>query len=89
MNIGGGKGISNLDVLKRLKKITNKDVRINFLDKRKGDHPFLVCNINKANNLLRWKPKFSKIDNILRDEIRWSNFLIKKNIIRKYQSVQK
>ena len=89
VNIGGGKGTSNLEVLKRLKRITNKDVKINFLDKRKGDHPFLVCNINKANTLLGWKPKFSKIDNILRDEIRWSNFLIKKNIIRKYQSVQK
>ena len=89
VNIGGGKGISNQEVLKKLKRIINTDININFLKKRKGDHPFLVCNIDKANKLLRWSPKFSKIDNILRDEIRWSNFLIKKNIIRKYQSVQK
>ena len=65
---------------------TKKEV---FLTKRKGDQPVLVCNIEKAKKRLKWKLRFSKIENIFKDEIKWSKFFIKKKFIRKYLSVQK
>ena len=89
INIGSGEGTSNKDVILTLKKIINKKIKTVFLNKRKGDQPALVCNIEKAKKQLKWKPRFSKIDNILKDEIKWSKFLIKKKLIRKYLSVQK
>ena len=89
INIGSGEGISNKNVLHTLAKILNKKIKISLLKKRKGDQPVLVCSIYKAKKILKWKPRFSKIENILKSEINWSNFLIKKNITRKYISVQK
>ena len=70
-------------------KILNQKINIIFLKKRKGDQPILVCSIDKAKKILKWKPRYSKIETILKDEISWSNFLIKKNINRKFLSVQK
>ena len=78
VNIGSGRGVSNKEVLINLTKIINRKIKIEFIKKRKGDQPFLVCSINKAKKFLNWNPRFSKINNILKDEIRWSNFLIKK-----------
>jgi len=89
INIGSGGGTSNKKVILTLNKILRKKIKTVFLNKRKGDQPILVCDINKAKKLLNWKPKFSKINNILKDEINWSKFLIKKKLIRKYLSVQK
>ena len=89
INIGSGEGISNKNVLHTLAKILNKKIKISLLKKRKGDQPVLVCSIYKAKKILKWRPRFSKIENILKSEINWSNFLIKKNITRKYISVQK
>tara|TARA_Y100000816_G_scaffold292431_1_gene287646 strand:+ start:2286 stop:3272 length:987 start_codon:yes stop_codon:yes gene_type:complete len=89
VNIGNGKGTSNNEVILKLKKIIKKNIKLNFKKKRQGDHPFLVCSISKAKKVLKWNPKFSKIENILKDEIKWSKFLIKRNIKRKYQIVQK
>jgi len=89
LNIGGGKGISNKNVIVCLKKILNKDIKISYLNKRKGDQPILFCNIKKAKKMINWEPKNSKISNILKDEVIWARYLIKKKIKRKYLSVQK
>ena len=89
LNIGSGCGTSNKKVISSLSKIIEKKIETIFLNKRKGDQPTLVCNIDKAKKSLNWKPKFSKIDNILKDEIKWSKFLIKNKFVRKYLSVQK
>ena len=48
-----------------------------------------MCNVNKAKQLIKWNPDNSKIDKILKDEIEWANFLIKKNVNRKFLNVQK
>ena len=89
INIGSGSGTSNKKVISTLSKIIRKKIKTIFLNKRKGDQPILVCNIDKAKRSLNWKPKSSKIDNILKDEINWSKFLIKNKLVRKYLSVQK
>ena len=89
LNIGNGKGISNSQILSSLKKILKKKIKVEYLDRRKGDQPFLVCNVNKAKQLIKWNPDNSKIDKILKDEIEWANFLIKKNVNRKFLNVQK
>ena len=89
INIGSGSGTSNKKVISTLSKIIRKKIKTTFLNKRKGDQPILVCNIDKAKRSLNWKPKSSKIDNILKDEINWSKFLIKNKLVRKYLSVQK
>jgi UDP-glucose 4-epimerase len=89
INVGSGQGISNNDVLKNLNELIQSKIKIKYLKKRKGDQPFLVCNINKVKKILKWSPKNSSIKKILSDEIVWTKYLISKKIYRKYLSVQR
>ncbi len=89
INIGNGGGITNKEIVLHLSKILNKKINYQFLQRRKGDHPYLICNILKAKRKINWKPKYSKVNTILSDEIKWSKYLIKNNIIRKFVNVQK
>ncbi len=89
INIGNGKGITNREILLNLKKILKKKINYKFMQKRKGDHPYLICNISKAKRKINWEPKYSKVINILNDEIKWSKYLIKNKFIRKFANVQK
>ena len=82
LNIGNGRGLSNKDIMNKLGKIIKKKVLIKYAKRRVGDSPFLVCNIKKAKQFLNWTPLYSKIQNILKDEIIWSKFLIKNKIFR-------
>lgn len=81
-NLGNGKGFSINQVINKLAKILKKKLKIIFLKRRKGDVPFLVCNIRKAKNKLKWSPKKSKLKDILLDDIIWNNFLLKKKFFR-------
>ena len=89
INIGNGQGITNKEILLNLGKILKKKINYQYLQRRKGDHPFLVCNISRAKRKINWTPKHSKVKNILIDEIKWSKYLIKNNFIRKFANVQK
>ena len=55
-----------------------------FFPKRKGDQPKLVCNIQKSKRVLNWRPRYSSLNNIIKNEMVWSNFLIKKKYNRKF-----
>jgi len=83
LNIGNGIGLSNKDIILELQKINNKNVFFDYTKRRIGDSAFLVCNIKKVKKILNWKPLYSNIRTILKDEIYWSNFLAKKKIYRK------
>lgn len=84
LNLGNGKGNSNLDILKCIMKISKKKMLFRFFPKRKGDQPKLVCNIQKSKRVLNWRPRYSSLNNIIRNEMVWSNFLIKKKYNRKF-----
>ena len=89
LNIGNGEGVSNRDVILSLNNYFGYKILINYLKKRKGDQPILVCDIRKAKKILNWKPKNSFIKKILLDEIKWAKYLKKKNIKRRFLNVQK
>ena len=49
----------------------------------------LVCSIKKAEKILGWKPYYSNIEKIIKDEIWWYNYLKKKRYPRKYILMKK
>ena len=57
-----------------------------MVKRRKGDVDFLVCSNSKAKRFLNWKPKFSQIDNIIKDEILWIKKLVKNRKFRKFKN---
>jgi UDP-glucose 4-epimerase len=70
-NIGTNNGYSVLDILRRTRKITNKDINYKISPRRKGDPAQLVANSDKIISDLKWKPKFSNINNIIKTSYEW------------------
>ena len=83
LNVGNGNTISNLDILKALKKITKKNIKFKFIKKRKGDHPRLLCNTDKAKKIIGWDSKNSNLRKIILDEIFWNKYLQQRGMKRK------
>lgn len=70
-NLGTGKGISIIEVIKAAGLITNKKIKIVIKNRRKGDVPILVADAKKANNELNWQPKHSDINTIIETAWLW------------------
>jgi UDP-glucose 4-epimerase len=82
INLGSNKGVSNKEILKNIEIILNKKIIINYLDRRRGDVPYLICNSSRALKLLKWKARMSSIKQIIIDDIKWNRFLLKNKIVR-------
>ena len=83
LNIGNGKGLSNKEIIFQLQEVIKKKIFFEYTKRRKGDSAFLVCNISKVKSKLKWRPLYSDIKNILKDDVYWNTFLVKKRIFRK------
>ena len=59
LNIGTGKGISVLDLVRNFEKINKIEIPIRFMERRKGDVPILVADNKLACEKLDWYPKKS------------------------------
>ena len=87
INIGSSSRNTNMEILKKIEKITKIKSLYNIVDRRKGDVDLLICSNSKAKKVLNWEPQKSNINTIIRDEIRWVKFLIKnqqKRIFKNY-----
>ena len=70
-NIGNEKGISVLEVIDYAKKITGKDFKVKFSDRRKGDPPVLVADSTKIKSVLGWRSNYHKLEDILTTAWKW------------------
>ena len=86
INIGSQSKITNLEILNLVQKITKSPSNYEIANNRNGDVANLSCSISKAKKLLNWKPTNSKIRKIIKDEIMWVEYLIKKNIKRTFKN---
>ena len=87
INIGSSSRNTNMEILKKIEKITKIKSFYNIVNRRKGDVDLLVCSNSKAKKILNWEPQKSNINNIIKGEIRWAKFLIKnhqKRIFKNY-----
>jgi len=74
-NIGGGidNSISILELFDMLEKKLNIQLKFEKLRPRAGDQKFYVSNIDKAKDLIKWKPEVS-IDEGIDKMIEWVSF---------------
>ncbi len=70
-NLGNEHGTSVLEVINSVKKVTGKEFRVIFTDRRVGDPAKLVGSSGKAKKILGWKPVYSDIDVIVQHAWRW------------------
>lgn len=71
-NLGSGIATSNRELLNTIQKYTGP-MEIVEMDKRPGDPPTLIADIDRTINELGWMPKHSAIDNIVRTAVQWYN----------------
>ena len=83
-NLGSGVSYSVKEVIDCSFKMLKKNTEIKYLKKRKYDSSKLVCDIQKAKNILNWKPLYSNIKKIIKDEIWWFNYLKKNKKTRRF-----
>ena len=74
-NCGYGNGYSVKEVIDTYNKILDKKIKSKIGSRRPGDSKMIVANPNKFNKTLNWKPKFDKLDYILKTAYEWEKKL--------------
>jgi UDP-glucose 4-epimerase len=70
-NLGTGRGYSVLQVIRAVAKVTGRLVPVVYGPRRPGDPPRLVAKSAKARRVLRWKPRHSGLEEIVRTAWGW------------------
>lgn len=70
-NLGNEEGTSVLNVIDSVKRITGKDFKVNYVDRRSGDPAVLIGSSRKAKDILGWQPLYTDIDKIVEHAWKW------------------
>ena len=70
-NLGNGDGASVREVIRTCEQVTGKAIRAVEKPRRAGDPPRLVASAEKAIRELGWKPRFSKLREIVASAWAW------------------
>ena len=70
-----------MEILKKIEKMTLIKSIYKIIKRRKGDVDLLTCSVKKAKKILNWRPIFSNINSILKDELLWVKYLKRVNRI--------
>lgn len=70
-NLGNQKGYSVLEVIDLARKITGHPIPSRISNRRPGDPPILIASNNLAKRELKWKPKLSSLENIIKSQWEW------------------
>ena len=70
-NVGYGRGYSVLEVIAAVKKVSGKDFKVVFGERRKGDPPQLVACVNRLKHDLGWKPKVDDLELVISHALAW------------------
>lgn len=70
-NLGTGEGITVLELIDAVKRITGREFNVFLEGRRPGDPDALVADNSKAKAVLGWDPVHSSIDNIIRTAWIW------------------
>lgn len=74
-NVGYGKGFSVKEIVDTVKLVTKKTFTVIETARREGDPACLVADIDDISSNLNYKPKFNKLELIIKDAIvdKWTN----------------
>lgn len=77
LNLGTAKGISVLQLIDSIERVTGKEIKTVNATRRPGDPPRLIGSMEKAKKILGWNPTNSQIDTIILHAWNWHRKLIK------------
>ncbi|MDR2795909.1 MAG: UDP-glucose 4-epimerase GalE [Spirochaetaceae bacterium] len=65
VNLGGGNGISVLEMIESARRITGKDIKYRVTERRPGDPAKMTASSEKARELMGWKALYSDMETIV------------------------
>lgn len=71
LNLGAGKGYSNIEVVDTVKEISGKNFPITIAPRRAGDPPIIFADSTKAKNILKFIPQYSDLHTIVKSAWMW------------------
>ncbi len=71
MNLGTGVGTSVREVIGAVERIAGRPVPVAFRQRRPGDPPILVAEVERARAVLRWEPRYRIVDDIVATAWAW------------------
>lgn len=71
LNLGNGKGYSNLEVVRTCSEVTGHPVEVDLGPRRTGDPAVLVASHERAEQELGWVPQRGDLRTIIEDAWRW------------------
>lgn len=66
VNLGTGTGYSVLDIIKKVEKISRKNIEYCVVDRRSGDPDTLIAKADLAKSLIGWDGQYSDLDTIIK-----------------------
>lgn len=70
-NLGTGKALSVMEIIKSVEKISGQKIEIVVAPRRDGDPQILIADPSRAQSILDWKCNYSSIDNIIKTALEW------------------
>jgi UDP-glucose 4-epimerase len=70
-NLGNGRGFSVREVIESARRVTGHPIPVEAQPRRPGDPAVLVASSEKAIRDLRWKPRYTQLDDIIRTAWLW------------------
>lgn len=71
LNCGYGRGYSVLDVIDAVRRISGRDLPVQFSQRRPGDPPILIADVTQIRDVLGWEPQFANLDVIVSHALAW------------------
>lgn len=70
-NLGNGNGFSVKEVIETAREITGNEIKAVEAERRQGDPPILIGSSHKAKEVLKWKPKYGDLSQIVETAWNW------------------
>lgn len=70
-NLGNGEGFSVKEVIESCRRVTGADIRFNVGPRREGDPAELVGSATRAREVLGWRPRHARLDDIVATAWKW------------------
>ena len=70
-NLGNGNGFSVKEVIDTCKKVTGIDFEVKIDERRPGDPDILIADSKKAEEILKWKPQITELEDIVESAWQW------------------
>ena len=78
LNLGTGRAQSVLEVIQAVEKVSGRTVPVVRSPRREGDPPELVADPAKVGEVLKWKPRFTDLHEIIQTAWDWHSHHSKK-----------